>query len=282
VSSETHTHEWVKAEQGGILAWRCKECAETSATCGTCERASGTTLLLCPSCEKAAAKVLDDIQHALDQWVPNPRSPMHSPGDMRLVLSSGQGAGVTSPSDIDAKLWSWVGRWAEHSGAGNAYALDYLRSRHIWAAHNPEASDWLGYLKAMRSLRRAARRIAGLLPQRLNEPCAMCGGSVVQDWSDGDWMPFEDGLSDVVRCTKCDMTWGDRAHWRFMTRQHIVELPGQHGRACCDVAEVGSAVARRGGGSDRASALLVGRHVRLRGWPGRLACMGWTRLAGAW
>ena len=106
--------------------------------------------------------------------------------------------------------------------------IDRLKGFHVWAAHNPEASDWRAYLKAMRSLRASARRIAGLLPERIAEPCVMCGGDVVQDWSDGDWMPLETGLSDTVRCTRCGTTWGDRLHWHFTMRNHIVELPAEH------------------------------------------------------
>lgn len=110
--------------------------------------------------------------------------------------------------------------------AGDAIAG--LKHLHVWAAHNTDASDWLAYLKAMRKLRHQARRIAGLLPERLPEPCPHCGGQVVQDWADQWWKPLETGLSDVVRCTGCGMTWGDRARWLFSTRQHIVDVPEMH------------------------------------------------------
>lgn len=219
-------HEWVRDEaRGGIQAWACAECDATCATCGTCRKASGTSLLLCQRCEKAEAAVLSDIGHALELWQASPKSPMRSPGNMRLVRG-GQPGGITSPADVEARLWSWVARWSEFVGADNAGPLDYLRSRHMWAAHNPEASDWDDYRKATRKLRAEARRIAGLLPQRLPEPCVLCGGAVVQDWADKAWMPHEDGLSDTVRCTRCGTTWGDRTHWRFTQRQRIVELPG--------------------------------------------------------
>lgn len=220
-----HSHEWVRdPAQDGIRAWACASCTETSATCGTCGRASGSSLLLCRACERTTAQVLADIEHALGLYEPDPRSPMRSPGNMRLVRG-GQGR-RQGADDIRATLWGWVARWTEHAGADNAAATDYLRSRHMWAAHNVEASGWDEYRSAMRRLRGQARRIAGLLPQRLTEPCVLCGGDVVQDWADEAWMPHEDGLSDTVRCTRCGTAWGDRAHWRFTTRQHIVELPG--------------------------------------------------------
>ena len=232
MSTEQHRHEWTgNPGHDGIGAWACTGCAETSATCGTCKRASGTPLLLCDRCERQAAKVLDDISHALSLWERSPRSPMRSPADMRLVRGGAESLTISDPSDIDARLWRWVGRWAEHTGADNAAPMDYLKSRHMWAAHNPELSNWHDYLKAMRALRASARRIAGLLPQRIAEPCVMCGGDVVQDWSDDDWMPLETGLSDTVRCTGCGTTWGDRLHWHFTMRHHIIELPGAHPNA---------------------------------------------------
>ena len=80
----------------------------------------------------------------------------------------------------------------------------------------------------MRTARHAARRIAGLLPQRMPEPCVHCGGECVQDWSDDAWQPLSTGLSDVVRCLGCGLTWDDRAHWHFATRRRIVELPADH------------------------------------------------------
>lgn len=227
--TEEHHHEWVRdPEHDGVRAWACTDCTETCATCGTCGRASGSSLLLCDRCERHAGRVLDDIDHALGLWQADPRSPMRSPGDMRLVPGGGEAAGITRPSDVTDRMLSWVARWTEHTGATNARPAAFLKSRHIWAAHNPELSDWPDYLRAMRALRADARRIAGLLPQRLAEPCPLCGGTVVQDWSDEDWEPLEDGLSDIVRCTGCGTTWGDRTRWRFTMRHHIVMLPAAH------------------------------------------------------
>lgn len=226
MTSTAHTHEWVRDEQhDGDRAWACTECEQTCASCGTCGRPSGSSLLLCPGCEKRAGELLDGITHALDLYEPDPRSPVKSPGNMRLVPAGPPGA-LSSPDEIESALWSWVAHWAEHTGADNAAALDYLRSRHVWAAHNPEASAWPDYLEAMRTLRAAARRIAGLMPRRLAEPCVLCGGEVVQDWADRSWMPHEDGLSDTVRCLRCGTTWNDRTHWHDATIEHLAALPG--------------------------------------------------------
>lgn len=222
----THSHEWIRDERhDGIRAWACRECEQTCASCGTCGRPSGSSLLLCPSCERRAAELLDGIGHALDLYEPSPRSVVKSPGNMRLV-PAGPPGGISTAAEIESELWAWVACWTEYTGADQAGPLDYLRSRHVWAAHNPEASGWLAYLDAMRTLRAAARRIAGLMPQRLAEPCVHCGGTVVQDWADQSWMPHEDGLSDTVRCMQCGMTWNDRTHWHDATVEHLAALPG--------------------------------------------------------
>ena len=223
------THEWTRVEGGtGICEWACTECSETSATCGTCKRASGTSLLLCTSCEREAGRVLDDIADALSHYETPPRSPIGSPGDMRLAPGFGETTGIQTPADIEGRMLGWVARWTEYAGASNESASDYLRGRHMWAAHHPEESRWLAYLSDMRRLRHRARGVAGLLPKRHPEPCVHCGGQVVQDWADRWWKPLETGLSDVVRCVGCGMTWGDRAHWLFSTRQHIVDVPAMH------------------------------------------------------
>src|SRR3954468_23357427 len=63
--SERHIHDWTRT--GG--AWTCRECPETSATCGTCDRASGSSLLICPACLRHTERLLDDIADALSHYV---------------------------------------------------------------------------------------------------------------------------------------------------------------------------------------------------------------------
>ena len=172
MSDTRHAHEWVRVEDAeGIRAWACTDCDETSATCGTCHRASGSSLLLCASCERQAARVLDDIADALGYYETPPRSLINSPGDMRLVPGFGETGGVTTSADIEGRMLSWVARWTEYAGATAQSASDYLRGRHMWAAHHPSESGWLAYLSDMRHLRHQARGVAGLLPKRHPEPC---------------------------------------------------------------------------------------------------------------
>lgn len=225
--TETCRHpEWVKGE----LYWNCTDCGAESVTCGTCGRPSGTHLLLCERCQRQADRVLDDIEAALSHYERDPRSLVSSPGDMRLVpVPSGSSVdALETPGQIRDRLWAIVARWTEYVGAQNSDAIDALKAMHIWAAQNPEKSGWTEYLHEARLLRHQARRIAGLLPKRLAEPCVHCGGQCVQDWSDDEWQPLETGLSDVIRCTGCNMTWDDHAGWRFATRHHIFALPEIH------------------------------------------------------
>lgn len=216
-------HDWTATERG----WRCTECNAESATCGTCGEPSGTSLILCDRCKDRADRVLDDIAKALSHYQRDPRSPVSSPGDMRLVpvRSEHAGGGIDSPWQIEDALWAWVARWTEYVGASRSDVYDALKSMHMWAAHNPEASGWPEYQREALRLRHHARRIAGLLPKRLPEPCVYCGGRAVRDWASSTWEPLKHGLSDEVRCTRCHRTWDSVAAFGFATRQHIFDLP---------------------------------------------------------
>lgn len=229
--SERHIHEWTKTDSAtGITAWACTGCTETSATCGTCGGPSGTSLLLCEACRERTARVLDDIAHALSMWEPEPRSLVKSPGNMALAPqpSSGENVGLRTPDDIEGKLWGWCARWSEFTAPENIGWLGYLRGHLIWGAQNPDESDWSAFLADIRRLRTAARRIAGLLPRFMPEPCAICGGPVIQDRADREWNPLTGQLPDTVRCLRCGRAWDDPILWRFANRQHIVSAPDEH------------------------------------------------------
>lgn len=228
--SGRHVHEWTRNPTGeGITAWACTECAETSATCGTCGEASGSSLLLCERCHREAARVLDNIAHALSLWEPDPKSPVKSPGNMALIpMPSSSCGGLQTPDDIEAELLGWVARWTEHTTPENVGWLGFLSGHLMWAAHNPQASDWPAFLKDARRLRTAARRIAGLLPRFMPEPCAHCGGPVIQDRADERWNPLTGQLPDTVRCLKCGSTWDDPLLYAFSNRQHLIDAPDKN------------------------------------------------------
>lgn len=232
----SHRHDWTRDVHGeGIRAWVCSEldagkpCMETSATCGTCGKASGSSLLLCERCEAEAHRRLDGIAHALSLWEPDPRSPVKSPGSMSLIPQPGVSrGGLRTPDDVEAELLGWVARWTEHTAPENTGWLGFLGRHIIWAAHNPEQSQWLDFFDDIRRLRTAARRIAGLLPRFMPEPCAHCGGPVVQDRADQEWNPLTGQLPDTVRCLRCGRAWDDPLLFAFANRQHIVEAPDEH------------------------------------------------------
>ena len=232
--SERHAHEWTRVDGAtGIRAWACTECTETSATCGTCGQASGSSLLLCEDCRRHTDRVLDDIAHALSLWEPDPRSPVKSPGNMALIPqpSSSEGGGMSTPDDVEAELLGWVARWTEFTAPENTGWLGFLQGHLIWAAHHPDESDWHAFLGAIRKLRTAARRIAGLLPRFMPEPCAHCGGPVVQDRADHRWNPLTGHLPDTVHCLVCGRAWDDPLLFAFANRQHIVEAPDKNADA---------------------------------------------------
>lgn len=230
MTTEHDVHDWQPNPTGsGITAWICAECPETCATCGTCNRPSDTTLLLCEPCRREAARVLDDIAHALSLWEPEPRSLVKSAGNMALVpVPSSSGGGTQTADGIEGELWRWVGRWTEYTTPENTGWLGFLSGHLIWAAHHPAQSSWLEFLSHTRRLRTAARRVAGLLPRFMPQPCAHCGGPVVQDRADHHWNPLTGQLPDTVRCMRCGRAWDDPILYAFSNRQHIVEAPDEH------------------------------------------------------
>lgn len=228
--NDRHEHEWVRDQSAeGIRAWACRDCEETSATCGTCGKASGSSLLLCDRCHEHTRRVLDDIAHALSLWEPDPRSLIKSPGSMSLVPQPGaRDAGFRTPDDVEGELLGWVARWTEFTAPENVGWLGFLGGHLIWAAHNAEVADWKAFLDDTRRLRSAARRIAGILPRFMREPCAHCGGPVVQDRADRHWNPLTGQLPDTVRCLECGRAWDDPLLFTFANRQHIVAAPAEH------------------------------------------------------
>ena len=111
-------------------------------------------------------------------------------------------------------------------------AIEYLKGRLLWAAHNPALSAWDDFKREMLMARHVARRDAGLLPKVQDAPCAWCGGVAIQTWADKELTPNTHGLSDEVTCTGCKRTWPnsaaylDRAKWYVKTIPHVTpEMP---------------------------------------------------------
>lgn len=226
--TDQHRHEWTRTDDE---QWMCAECAETSATCGTCEGPSGSSLLLCRRCQGRADATVRHIARAVDLALPPHR---HDDG---ARFRRPDGGDDEMCEGVESVMWGWVARWSEHVGPSGADWPEALIGWHLWAAHNPEASDWHRYLTSARVAMWRARAEAGLMPQVQAEPCAHCGGDCVRDWADRSWEPYPDGLSDVVRCTRCGMTWGDRTAWRRISRHHLVDLPDRNPAALVTLAQ---------------------------------------------
>lgn len=109
--SERHEHEWVRDEQhDGIRAWACAECPETSATCGTCEGPSGTSLLLCRRCQGRADLTLDRIARALE-LIPGGAGGRSDGVHFRRPRIDDDDSEPGPRESVEDILWGWVARW---------------------------------------------------------------------------------------------------------------------------------------------------------------------------
>ncbi len=219
--------------------WLCSECGETCRSCVVTdgmarEHPTGNTADICDRCLRVEQYVLDDITDALGYWDERDRHRRRSPtafGVVGRVDGTGVGERLRYPEDVGNELLGWAVRWAAHTGAMTAEhnsQVDYLKSRLYWAAHNRAASSWDDYRAEVRRLRAAARSVVGLAPDRHPEACMHCGGRIVQDRADEKWRPLPEGLSEVVRCTGCGLTWGDREAFQRNVRHHVWALPHDH------------------------------------------------------
>lgn len=230
-----HRHTWTETNSPiPSERWACEECEARSDTCvvtdaGRGEHATGSMQVICESCLSYERSVLDDVAAALGHWQHQPRSLVpairydrdrvggsHTEADRR---------GVSHPGDVVEVLWSWAAMWEEASGEIATDVVTYLKGRTMWAATNPATSAWEDWRSEMRQMRHAARRLAGLLPQRKHGPCVHCNGQIVQDWADERWRPNADGLSDALRCTGCDLTWRDHSAWMYTNGHTLPLLP---------------------------------------------------------
>lgn len=221
-------HYWTEAERG----WQCTECDATCEACIECKRWTGGSLLICDPCVKRTRRLLDDIEVAIALYSPSPASIIPAIRYDRDRISGSRG------DDFDPTRWTWselhqflagwADMWAEEAGRERQTPpLEFMRGHILWAAHN-EASDWDQWMAEMKRALHTAKREAGLLPKRLPSPCVHCGGMAVQDWADKSLRPYEDGLSDEVRCLGCNLTWTSPAHFGQASKTHLHELPLKH------------------------------------------------------
>ncbi len=228
-----HPHEWTLTDD----TWACAECEETCATCVVTDlkrgqHPTGSALLICDNCLDYERRVLDQVADALGHWRYERRSLIpairydRDRADMAPPDDDAPPPAFAHPLDVVEVLWSWADAWAEGLNIEPLTTpTETIKAGLMWAAHNADDSAWDDYREEVRKLRHHARRLAGLLPKRQNGPCVHCGGSVVQDWADEKWQPRPDGLSDLLRCTGCGLTWNDRHAWAFTNRHTLRLLP---------------------------------------------------------
>lgn len=230
-----HICDWTPTPCGDFA---CADCGATSPACIVTDTRRGThptgsSTPICDHCLKIEGYVLDDITDALTWWDERDRNPQRSPMAFSLVRVHGAptaAGGIRYPEDVHHELLAWAIRWAAHTGrpADGEDTVAFLKSRHMWAATNPDTSRFHWYREHVRTVRHAARRVAGLTPDRHPEACMHCGGRIVQDRADHRWQPYPDGRQDTVRCTGCGLTWNDRTAFQRNVRHHIWELPLEH------------------------------------------------------
>lgn len=227
-------HEWTETEDG----WACAQCGEASATCVVTDlkrgmHPTGSALLICDDCLEYERRVIGETARALGHWRYEKRSLIpalrYDRDRSDAAASDAERPSIRHPRDVLEVMWSWADMWAEGLNiTPPPLVTDALAAGLMWAAHHPDESAWEDYRREIRQQRHHARRLAGLLPKRHHGPCVHCGGTVVQDWADREFEPRPDGLSDVVRCTGCGLTWGDRRGWMFTNRTHIRLLPSEY------------------------------------------------------
>lgn len=221
-------HDWTRVSEH---EYHCRNCVETTYRCACGDHPTGTAQLICDHCLTREWQVLVDVANALEHYTPTPPTYVKAASyDIEPVREHREDDPTRlTVSDVPDVLASWADMWAEVLGDEvNVPPAQYLRSRFIWAATNPDASAFHTYRSEVRQLRHVARRAAGLLPKRLPAPCVHCGGTVVRDWATRDWQPLPTGLTDTVRCTSCNITWDNEDRWRHVSATHLRLLPEQH------------------------------------------------------
>lgn len=226
-----HRHYWTRpddAEPGD--RWACADCPEISESCFRCDRWTAGSLLICDRCAQAVRRVIDHIETALALVQPQPRSIIpairYDRDRIGGTLSEDHNPMRWTLADVSSVLDQWADHWAEvQQRARTIGAADYLRGHVLWAAHNRADADWDQWLHEMRRALAVAKREAGILPRRMSSPCVHCGGVAVQDWADEDLTPYSEGLSDLVRCLGCRLSWSSPAHFGQASKQHLLELP---------------------------------------------------------
>ncbi|WP_159622686.1 hypothetical protein [Ruania rhizosphaerae] len=268
--TDHHTHTWTPADDTGFA---CAHCEATTPVCGTCgDRPLEDAIAICRPCLTAERRILTTTATLVDQLPGNAREILgikairydHTPTGGGDGLPFGIGSDDDDPVELAAiaatrgtvidllrqpdnvldVLHGWADAWtdAQQLPPWSGSVFDWLAGTLTWAAANPDASEWHTYREEARLVRSRIRTLAGLAPEREPAPCVHCGGKVVRDWTDPDGHPHDRGLSDVLRCTGCGTTWGDRHRFDYLNLTTLRALPETHPDALVTVEDARLAV----------------------------------------
>ncbi|MBN8883470.1 MAG: hypothetical protein J0H73_14290 [Salana multivorans] len=129
-------------------------------------------------------------------------------------------AGIRTTHGAVEVLQEWVRAWGD-AGAGTpavAAPVEYLRSRLVWAATNPDRSGFEDYRREVRTVRGRLQFLAGL-PVETGGRCITCHtqAPLVREWTPS-------GLDDVARCQVCGDTY-DTTRLLLAQRQRVRGVP---------------------------------------------------------
>lgn len=231
--------------------WQCSTCGTATVGCLHCGHpVAEPQRTACTRCIDRGRRLVTDIQDDLARFpftvleaaglrstrydmtgTSSTKDDARLPFGFDAITEDPHDARITAakyPSTALDILRSWATLWAETRGEQLTHGhLDYLTARTTWAIENPDASDWHQYADEARDVRATVRRILGITPVPEGTPCPDCGSRTIREWrprADHVWAtensrgwshrtgtPTE-GLSDVVRCTRCTRSWQTRAH----------------------------------------------------------------------
>ena len=249
--------------------WSCSECGASEPGCALCGRLLWHgERVTCGRCIRGAAQLLADIERLYrelpdaiktitgidyDRTGPASAHDVILPGgDALAILAGGTASTVTAdargnrhpedqhesdPPSAAAVVSEMEDAWRRARGDAAApygpsvrLATSYLRDHNSWAASfYPAYPDDVAALRALHSRMSHTAGVADV-PELERTPCVFCGGDVVRFWRDRT--PTDPGgLSEVRKCTGCDMAWGDGESLAFVNREHLRAMPDTHPEA---------------------------------------------------
>lgn len=244
------SHTWERPTGAPLWSCSCSSCSSVAAPCLHCDRPLvATSLTVCARCLERGQRLVLDVVEDMDRFphtmleVMGLRSARYdvartttSDDDLRLpfgmdaVVEDPQDtriAAAKTPTSATDVLRGWASGWAESREEPAPWDwAGYLVDHTLWAMQNPADSAWAQYAEEAAAVRSTVRRLLGITPVRAGTPCPDCGVTTAQEWQPrADRTPAfassrttrrrgtsVEGLSDVVRCSRCRRSWESTAH----------------------------------------------------------------------